>query len=206
MPRELTAKEEGFAQAVAGGMNASDAYRKHYATANMAPSGVHEHASRLAARDKVRARIAELRRESEPVVVERVGHNLADAIAELCKVGFASITDAVAWDAETGITIRSSEEIPPHVAAAIQSVRCERERIVRGNGEDATPWVVEKVEIKFHGKVSALDKVVRHFGGYPKAADLSVNQQFNDNRAVFAGIPEHVLRAAFERLGGYDGN
>ena len=59
----LTAKQEGFAQAVAGGMNQSDAYRSAYNAGKMKPDVVNVKASQLAATGKVSVRIAELRKE-----------------------------------------------------------------------------------------------------------------------------------------------
>lgn len=57
----LTAKQEAFAQAVASGMNQSDAYRSAYDAGNMAAKTVTEKASALAADGKVSARVAELK-------------------------------------------------------------------------------------------------------------------------------------------------
>lgn len=58
----LTAKQEKFAQAVVlDEMNYTDAYRSVYDTSRMTDKTANEKASRLAADDKVRARMAELR-------------------------------------------------------------------------------------------------------------------------------------------------
>ena len=57
---KLTARELGFAQSVHDGMNQSDAYRTHYSTANMLPATIHERASVVAARDRVKTRVADL--------------------------------------------------------------------------------------------------------------------------------------------------
>jgi len=57
----LTTKQEAFAEAVANGDNASDAYRSAYDTARMSSKTINEAASRLLANSKVTARIAELK-------------------------------------------------------------------------------------------------------------------------------------------------
>lgn len=57
----LTAKQEAFAQAVAGGMNQSDAYRAVYEIKTMKPETVHQVASRAVKSRKVSARLAELK-------------------------------------------------------------------------------------------------------------------------------------------------
>lgn len=57
----LTAKQENFAQAVAGGMTQSDAYRSAYEAGNMKPETVQKRASELAADGEVAGRVASLR-------------------------------------------------------------------------------------------------------------------------------------------------
>lgn len=62
MPALKNQKHEAFAQAVALGMPASQAYRKHVAEdPNGDPLSIDPRASKLANDDKVKARIAELR-------------------------------------------------------------------------------------------------------------------------------------------------
>lgn len=57
----LTAKQEAFAQAVASGMNYSDAYRHVYNVTSTAPGTVNDDAWELAHHPEVSPRIAELR-------------------------------------------------------------------------------------------------------------------------------------------------
>src|SRR5690625_7779544 len=60
---KLTHNQENFAQGVASGLNQTDAYRKAYKAGNMSDKTVWEKASRLAAKDTVRARVNGLRAE-----------------------------------------------------------------------------------------------------------------------------------------------
>ena len=53
----LTPKQAKFAANLAEGMSQAEAYRNAYDAENMAPETIHSHASRMAARDKVRARV-----------------------------------------------------------------------------------------------------------------------------------------------------
>jgi len=53
----LTAKQAKFAANLAEGMSQAEAYRNAYDAQNMAPETIHSHASRMASRDKVRARV-----------------------------------------------------------------------------------------------------------------------------------------------------
>lgn len=61
----LTAKQEAFAQAIASGMNQSDAYRKAYDASKTKPDVVHVKASQLMADGRVAVRVAELRKAIE---------------------------------------------------------------------------------------------------------------------------------------------
>ncbi|HEY1243554.1 MAG TPA: terminase small subunit [Hyphomicrobiaceae bacterium] len=58
----LTAKEEAFAQAVAGGAKLSDAYRASRECSKMATSTINANAKKLARKPAIKARIEELRR------------------------------------------------------------------------------------------------------------------------------------------------
>ena len=53
----LTAKQAKFAANLAEGMSQAEAYRTAYDAQNMAAETIHSHASRMAARDKVRTRV-----------------------------------------------------------------------------------------------------------------------------------------------------
>lgn len=57
----LTAKQEKFVQGIIDGMSQADAYRSAYDTSRMSDKTVYEKASRMAADDKIRARLEELR-------------------------------------------------------------------------------------------------------------------------------------------------
>ena len=59
----LTAKQEAFAQAIASGLNQSDAYRSAYSISKATPASVNQLASKLAASVKVSSRVKELQAE-----------------------------------------------------------------------------------------------------------------------------------------------
>ena len=59
----LTAKQEAFCQAIASGMNQSDAYRSAYSAGKMKSESVNVNASKLCADTKVALRVAELKDE-----------------------------------------------------------------------------------------------------------------------------------------------
>ena len=59
--RQLTPKQEAFAQAVAGGRNQSDAYRIAYDAERMAPATVWNNAYVLARHNEVATRVQQIR-------------------------------------------------------------------------------------------------------------------------------------------------
>ena len=59
---KLTAKQEKFCQAIADGMNQSDAYRSAYNASNMKLETVNSKAYELSKNGQVAARVAELRK------------------------------------------------------------------------------------------------------------------------------------------------
>lgn len=61
----LTAKQEAFCQAIADGMNQSDAYRKAYDAEEMKPITVIKRASELMANGDIAGRVASLRAKLE---------------------------------------------------------------------------------------------------------------------------------------------
>ena len=74
----LTSKQEAFAQAVASGMNQSDAYRAAYDTSRMKATSINVNASKLMADAKVAQRVEALRKP----VVEAMQYGLKEAMAE----------------------------------------------------------------------------------------------------------------------------
>ena len=59
-PLKVSPQEEAFCLAIVEGLNKSDAYRKAYKPQRAKAKTIHEKASRIMARGKVRARVAEL--------------------------------------------------------------------------------------------------------------------------------------------------
>lgn len=59
----LTAKQEAFAQAIANGLNQSDAYRSAYSAGKMKDTSINVNASKVAADAKVALRVTFLREE-----------------------------------------------------------------------------------------------------------------------------------------------
>lgn len=80
----LTPKQAKFAANLAEGMSQADAYRNAYDAENMANETIHAHASRLAKRDKVVARVDALTEEKIRLLETR-GISDRKQVAELAK-------------------------------------------------------------------------------------------------------------------------
>ena len=117
----LTAKQEAFAQAVASGMNQSDAYRAAYKVRPATKlESVNQSAARVMANVNVASRVAELR---APVVAKvqmtLEGHledlmSLRDMAAKGGQFG-AAITAEIARGKASGVTV---EATPPAATTA----------------------------------------------------------------------------------------
>jgi phage terminase small subunit len=86
-------------------------------------------------------------------------------IAELAKVGFSNIQDFITADNE----LRDVSKIKRSKAAAVSSIKRKKRTYYPEEGD---PITTEEVEIKLHSKLSALDMIMRHVGGYATVQDL----------------------------------
>ncbi len=116
--KPLTPKQEAFATGVASGLSQAEAYRQAFPQSRKwTDKTVHEKASRLAADDKVQARIQELRgkaAEANEVTIERI-------VAEVVKIAFANQRDLMTWGPQ-GVKLRASDELTDEQAAAVHEV------------------------------------------------------------------------------------
>ncbi len=116
--KPLTPKQEAFATGIASGLSQAEAYRQVFSQSRKwKDKTVHEKASRLAADDKVKARIQELRgkaAEANEVTIERI-------VAEVVKIAFANQRDLMRWG-PNGVKLLDSEELTDEQAAAVSEV------------------------------------------------------------------------------------
>ena len=116
--KTLTPKQEAFATGIASGLSQAEAYRQVFSQSHKwKDKTVHEKASRLAADDKVKARIHELRdkaAEANEVTIERI-------VAEVVKIAFANQRDLMRWG-PNGVKLLDSEELTDEQAAAVSEV------------------------------------------------------------------------------------
>ena len=135
-------------------------------------------ASRLLRNARVRERIAQLEGEA----AARLEIKLDRVVGELACVAFARF-DQVAEIGPFGVTPRSWDEIPENVRAAVAEVV---QRDTESGGS---------IRIKMLDKLAALDKLMRHLGGYEDA-----KRDTNPMLTALAGMSEEELGARAERL------
>lgn len=154
------ARHERFAQELAKGSSAAEAY----AAAGYAPND--GNSIRLKGNERVAARVAEIVGRG----AARAEVTVAEVLAELKKIGFSDIRKAVRWrsnvlatriDEETGdhedffttnVDLVDSEEIDDATAAAIAEIS----QTDKGG-----------LKVKFHDKKGALVDIGRHLGMFP---------------------------------------
>ncbi len=160
MPVLQNSRHERFAQEVAKGKSATEAYKD----AGYTPKGkvAASAASRLLRGVKVKARIDELLQNA----ADKAGLTVERVLSELSKIAFADIRQAVRWgrgpiDSKSkhgnsnGLELVPSDEISDDIAAAVSEVAL-------------TP---SGVRIKLHDKKSALVDLGKHLGMFKERVE-----------------------------------
>lgn len=158
MPILKNARHERFAQAVARGKTADEAYVEAGYEANRG------NAARLNANENVEKRVTEILAagaKRAEVTVERV-------LQELAKVGFANMQDYMRAGAD-GDPYLDFSALTRDQAAALSEVTVEDFK--DGRGEDARD--VRRVKFKLHDKLSALEKIGNHLGMFKKKLEVT---------------------------------
>ncbi len=165
----LSPKQESFCLAYIETANASEAYRRSYDAGKMKPSTINENASRLLARDAIRARLEELRaghRKRHEVTVDRI-------VAELAKIAFANANDYFSWGPD-GVTVKSSDELTEDQ----RSVVCEVSQTITAEGGT--------IRVKLSDKQSALEKLGKHLGMFADKGPAPTANFFISDRPMSA--------------------
>lgn len=168
MPTLQNKRWERFAQEVAKGKSAGDAY----ASAGYKPNP--RNSDRLKKNEAVWNRIEEL----SAAGAEKAGVTIERIMAELARIGFADITQAVEWGEALavnpvtnegdkalepyivqGVALKPSESLSADVTAAISEVRKTKEGI----------------SIKFHDKTAALINMGKQLGMFKDKVEHSGN-------------------------------
>jgi phage terminase small subunit len=113
------------------------------------------YACQILKRPRIRLRIKELRGKLR----KRAMVEATEVIREYARVGFANIQDYL----DTGNMVKDLTTLPADVAAAVESIHFD----VRHDGGGSKGYT-EKVRLKLHDKIKALDSLARHLGLFEK--------------------------------------
>lgn len=158
MPILANARHERFAQALACGKTADEAYAEAGYEANRG------NASRLNANESITKRVTEILSagaKRAEITVERV-------LEELAKVGFANMQDYMRSGSD-GDPYLDFSALTRDQAAALSEVTVEDFK--DGRGEDARD--VRRVKFKLHDKLGALEKIGKHLGMFKDKVEIS---------------------------------
>jgi len=149
--KKLTPKQEKFCNEYLIDLNATQAaIRSGYSkkTANrIGPENL--------SKPVIAVHIADLREKLQ----EATGITPESVIREIAKVGFSNIKAFL----EEGNSITDISELPDDVAAAVESIQSD----IRHDGGDSEGYT-EKVKLKLHSKLSALNDLGKHLGIFEK--------------------------------------
>jgi len=167
--------QEAFVANLLKGMHQTDAYQK----AGYKSKNPIVQASQAVTYRNIKIRLAykktQLAKKFD-ITAERV-------VAELAKVGFANIKDFI--ESDNNITDLSA--LPRELTAAVESVQTD----IRHDGGKSKGYT-EKVKVKFHSKIAALDKLAQHLGLYE--ADNNQKRQIVPVIVTFIEAAEEIAK------------
>lgn len=170
----LTPKQENFCLAYLETGNASEAYRRSYNTAKMKPETICRNAKGMLDGTKIAARIAELRKPVE----EAVQIDLMRVVKELVRLATFDPRRLLNADGSP----KPINELDDDTAAAIAGLDMLEQ--FEGQGKDRV-FVGYVKKYKIADKNAALDKLMKHLGGYEK-----------DNRQKADGVLDLIRAVA----------
>ena len=157
---KLTAKQEKFCQLVAKGVHPTQAYRQAYDSKGSA-EGVRNNAGKLIINTAIALRVATLRAPAIAHVEKTITVDLVRTLFENARIGFSDIRGVLNEDG----SMKPPGEWDNDMAAAVSSIKV---RELYGEGKDGVGAIGTVTEVKLWDKGAALDRLLRHMGGYEK--------------------------------------
>lgn len=187
---KLTAKQETFAQGVASGMTAGDAYRQAYDADKMKPESIRVNARKLAKRTPVALRVKELQAPAVIAVQETVTVDATRTLLEDACIAASDIRKLFTPDGD----LKPPHEWDDGMAASVASVEVVA---LFGQGADGKGQIGHTKKVKLWDKGAAIDRLNRRFGAYEKD---------NKQKGVLDGTARNKLKNLLEALNGFDGS
>lgn len=168
---QLTHKQEKFILAVVEGKTQADAYRHAYNASNMSADTIINKASKLMARDDIRARYNELMDKVRNRLEEKAIVTVEEVVKELKKIGFADIKDFLEF--KTDLSIVGYEDGEP--------VTDYRTVVQLKESDEVDGTLINEISIskdgtlkfKLHDKISALEKIGKHLKMFTDKTEIS---------------------------------
>ncbi|PPC98364.1 MAG: hypothetical protein CTY35_05430 [Methylotenera sp.] len=151
----LTPKQENFCIEYLKSGNASDAYRRSYNAKKMSAKVIANRASELLDNGDITVRLEDLKKP----VIEKTQLTLERVILENMNVAFFDIRTILDNDG----AVKPVNEWPPEAGAAISSIEVLEQ--YEGSGKDRV-FVGYLKKVKLVEKGAALDRLMKHLGGY----------------------------------------
>ena len=145
------------------------AYAKAYPDCSGATA--YTNGSKLLKNTRISAAVEKIRALINERVAKRLEVNEEKLVAEMAKIAYVDAGEYGIWDKNT-LILTSSEDLPPEMTAAIESVR----RVETAEGV--------RVEVKFHDKKGALDSLFRYAGLFKDKTEV----KFTDFDTLMAKI------------------
>ncbi len=194
MPILSNARHEKFAQEIAQGKSASEAFIVAGYSKN------DSNASRLNGNERVKARIEELLRAG----AERAGITIDRVISELAKIGFSDIRKMVRWKSE-----KITEEDNPEGGdvLVIRNIVTNTVEIIGSDDvDDATAAAIAEisqnekggVKVKLHDKRAALVDLGKHLGMFKERAEIK--HSGDPDNPLFPDVTDEIRLRALVRL------
>lgn len=186
---EITPNQRRFIEEYVLDRNATQAYLRAFGSSEYMPTyaTAKSESSKLLTDPNLSAEI-EARAQAHARVC---GISAQRVLRELARIAFADMEDVFEADMETGQPIpRPWASIPVNARRAIRSVKVKRWK-ARSPSRDGTQEF-EEVEIQFHDKLAALDKLFVHLGlgkSNDAIASLMSLLQAGDGTEKGAGLP-----------------
>jgi len=155
MAKSLTLKQENFCLAYIETGNASEAYRRAFNTERMKPETVNNKAYAMLKVGEIRARLDAYKKP----VIEKMELTLEKVITENMRLAFFDIRTMFN---ENG-TLKPVSEWSDAIGASVKSI--EVNELFEGSGQDRRS-IGETKKISFWDKGAAIDKLMKHLGGY----------------------------------------
>jgi len=97
--------------------------------------------------------------------VKWVEQKLHEVVAEMTGLAYIDIRDIVTWDESGKPRFVKSDDLPPHIARAVKSIKFKTHTTFSKDGDALADDTT--IELTLHDKKSSLDSLMKHLGLFP---------------------------------------